>query len=92
MDNNYFFKFICNKPTFDKINDNSLSFNDYVNFIEYNKQCINDMNDSQKNWLFNFCKMIESKDLCIMNNQNKIEVSVSQFYFNEFKNLCIVNI
>jgi len=86
---------IIDEYTFKRIKDfsydefwNNMNYND---FIEWNKQCINEMYTDDLECIMHLCKLIKNVYIHLVDEESCYEIKASSIYFNKNKKLCIVN-
>lgn len=66
-------------------------FNDYVHFIEHNKNCLENLSSDDISFVFNLKKMIENNRICNRDEESIIEWNTTKIYFNKDKKIVVMN-
>jgi hypothetical protein len=94
MDNfSILYNYLIDEHTFDRIvsYSDTYPFADYDTFMEFNKNCINELNDKEKDWLCVLCLKFGKQKVNLVDEENCVEMKATNFYFNMQKEICIVN-
>ena len=85
-------KYLVGDYTFERMQ----SYGDYDEFpafdafMEWNLQCIADMDEEDRVWLTGLCKRISKKAISMMDEEYGSAHDVYYFYFNKKKAVCVV--
>lgn len=85
-------KYLVGEYTFERMQ----SYGDYDEFasfdefMEWNLQCIADLDDDDRIWLMGLCKRISKKAISMMDEEYCSSRDVSNIYFDKKKNVHVV--
>lgn len=85
-------KYLVSDYTFERMQ----SYGDYDEFptfdtfMEWNLQCITDMDEEDRVWVTGLCKRISKKAISMMDEEYASAHNVYYFYFNKKKDVCVV--
>ena len=87
------YNYLIDEHTFDRAMSQSddFVFKDYDTFMEFNKNCINELTDKEKDWLCVLCLKIGKHKINLVDEENCVEMKATNFYFNMQKEICILN-
>jgi len=63
----------------------------YAEFISWNIQCISELKDGERAFLFDLCQHIKNNKLNLMDLESCLVFEASAIYYDQNKKLCIVN-
>ena len=63
----------------------------YESFIDWNMQCLNELADSQLDWLVKLCNQMKTNQICLMDIDSCAIFKAFAIYYTKDKKLCIVN-
>jgi len=83
----YTFERMQNERNYDEESPSST----YEEFIEFNRMCVNELNVEDKAWLQSLCKRIQKQSISLMDEESCSKFTACSIYFDQEKNICIVN-
>ena len=81
-------KCIVNEYTYDRMQD--CHWTSYREFYEWNVKCLHESQDDAI-WLHHFCKLLSSDRIKLMDEESCATFSAYGFYYDEDKNIVLVN-
>jgi hypothetical protein len=63
----------------------------YEDFLVWNETCINLLNNRERIWLLDLCRMLTQKSVNLMDMESCAVFTANAIYFGLDKKLCIVN-
>ena len=63
----------------------------YAQFIEWNRKCIDELVDAERNFLLQLCNKINTNKISLMDLESCAVFKAHKIYYDRRKNLCIVN-
>lgn len=85
-------KYLADENTFDRMKAyGDYDCNSFEEFLAWNKQCIADLDDEDSAWVTGLCKRIQKNKVCLMDEESCSVFTANCIYFDNDKNVCIVN-
>lgn len=63
----------------------------YLEFINWNIKCINELSKERQDWLYNLCLLIKNKEITMMDEEHCTLWTASKIFFDKNKKLCIIH-
>ena len=63
----------------------------YSQFIEWNRKCIDELVDAERDFLLQLCNKINMKEISLMDLESCAVFKADKIYYDRRKNICIVN-